>query len=285
MPCGETAISSWMSPKCVRVGIYACLAACICILSGCTRYSRDWRLYGSLDAPGRIAFLDEAVRIGTEDDCWRAAREVRKRYYELGPGVGLVLRGLKDAKASRGPRNPKLAGDLSASIDILELAGIVSPEKAVAAPVTMATAPVFLADPGVLTMAVFDFKAGGGLSVSDASVAADWLRVALVNARRFRVIERQSMDRILAEQAFQQTGCTNQECAVKLGKVLNVSHIVLGTISRFMTSFVVSVRVVRVESGEIIYADEARGTDEDGIISGIRGIVGKMVASFPSVKP
>ena len=266
------------------------LAACICILSGCARYSRDWRQYGTLDAPGRIAFLDEAVRDGTEDDCWKAAREVRKRYYELGPGVGIVLQDLKDAKASKGRRNPKLAGDLSASIDILELAGIVASERPVETPVvvnaaSVVAAPAVTADPGVLTMAVFDFKAGGGLSASDASVAADWFRVALVNARRFRVIERQSMDRILAEQAFQQTGCTNQECAVKLGKVLNVSHIVLGNISKFMTSFVVSVRVVRVENGEIIYADEARGTDEDGIITGIRGIVEKMVATLPSAKP
>jgi len=60
------------------------------------------------------------------------------------------------------------------------------------------------------------------------------------------------MDRILAEQAFQQTGCTSSECAVKLGKLLNVHKMVVGEYSvieklRFITASLVDVETGRIE--------------------------------------
>ncbi|MEK7766930.1 MAG: CsgG/HfaB family protein, partial [bacterium] len=61
-------------------------------------------------------------------------------------------------------------------------------------------------------VAVSDFQADG-VSSSDASVIANLLRGELVKSGMFNVVEKKNMDKVLAEQAFQQTGCTTQECA------------------------------------------------------------------------
>jgi hypothetical protein len=51
-------------------------------------YTKDWIRYDALDTTGKLNFLSDAIGSGSENDCWKAAREVRRHYYELGPGVG-----------------------------------------------------------------------------------------------------------------------------------------------------------------------------------------------------
>lgn len=124
-----------------------------------------------------------------------------------------------------------------------------------------------LASPVRLTMkniAVARLNASG-VSASDAAVIADMLRGELFNTGSFNVIEKQNMDKILAEQAFQQTGCTTQDCAIKLGKLLNVQSMVVGSFGKLLEKYIVSIRVVNVESGKVMYADKAKGETVDQI--------------------
>ncbi len=104
-----------------------------------------------------------------------------------------------------------------------------------------------------------------GVSASDAAVIADMLRGELFNTGSFNVIEKRNMEQILAEQAFQQTGCTTQHCAIKLGKLLNVQAMVVGSFGKLMERYIVSIRVVDVESGKVMYADKAKGETVDQI--------------------
>jgi hypothetical protein len=65
-------------------------------------------------------------------------------------------------------------------------------------------------------------------------------------------VDKANMDRLMAEQAFQQTGCTDSDCAVKLGKLLNVKKMVVGNYSmggsvRFLTASLVDVETGRIE--------------------------------------
>ena len=59
------------------------------------------------------------------------------------------------------------------------------------------------------------------------------------------------MDVILAEQGFQQSGCTTSECAVEMGQIMNVEKIVAGTISKVGNTFSSSIRVIDISSGSI----------------------------------
>ena len=71
-----------------------------------------------------------------------------------------------------------------------------------------------------VTVAVMDFAAANA-SAQDAAIVSNFVRMAMVRLGVFAVVDKKNMDRVLQEQAFQQTGCTSQECAVKLGKLLN----------------------------------------------------------------
>lgn len=102
-------------------------------------------------------------------------------------------------------------------------------------------------------IAVAEFS-GKNVPQSDASIVADFLRKELVNTNRVAVVEKANMDKILAESAFQQSGCSTSECAVQMGKVLNVKNMILGTLSKLGSVYYVVVSNVDVESGKIIAA-------------------------------
>jgi len=111
---------------------------------------------------------------------------------------------------------------------------------------------------GAINVAVLDLAAQG-VSASDASVITDMLRGALVKTGKVAMIEKQNMDKVLAEQAFQQTGCTSEECAIKMGKLLNVQRMIVGSFGKLLDKYIVNIRVVNVETGKIVYADSAGG--------------------------
>lgn len=85
----------------------------------------------------------------------------------------------------------------------------------------------------------------------NATILSNKLRSDLVNTGAFKVIERGEMNKILQEQEFQQTGCTSSECAVEMGQVLGVSHIVSGSISKMDSLYYVNVKLINVATGGI----------------------------------
>jgi len=117
-----------------------------------------------------------------------------------------------------------------------------------------------------------------GVSASDAAVISDILRSELVRTGAFKVLERTNMEKLLAEHSFQQTGCTTEECAIKLGKMLNVQRMIVGSAGKLLSAYIVSVRVVNVQTGEIMYSDEARGTDDRDLTARLRDLAGRLSA-------
>lgn len=101
-----------------------------------------------------------------------------------------------------------------------------------------------------------------GVSRNDAAIISDRLREALVQSDQVRVLEREEMDRILKEQAFQQSGaCDQSECAVKIGKLLSVDRMVVGTVGRIGELYTISARILDVGTGEVLFT---ASRDESG---------------------
>jgi len=126
-----------------------------------------------------------------------------------------------------------------------------------------------------LNFAIADLR-GENVSAGDAAVMADLLRNELVKTNTFTVIEKQNMDKVLSEHAFQQTGCSSEECAVKLGKLLNVQRMAVGSFGKLMDSYILSIRVVNVETGAIIYADSAEGEKVSQLRGGVKDMAQRM---------
>jgi TolB-like protein len=106
----------------------------------------------------------------------------------------------------------------------------------------------------LLNVAVMDMT-GQNVGAGDAAVITDLLRGELVKTRKFNVLERGNMERVLAEQAFQQTGCTSDDCAVKLGKLLNCQRMVSGSLGKLAAEYYLNVRVVDIETGRVVWSD------------------------------
>ena len=133
------------------------------------------------------------------------------------------------------------------------------------------TGPAGAAAGGTPAVAVMEFEANDA-SPADAATVAQFVRSALVRTRRFAVVDKHNMDKILAEQAFQRTGCVSESCAVELGKILNVSAIMFGSYGLFEGVRVVSLQLVDVRTGHIVASETERFRGAD-FVEGAGGLL------------
>ena len=114
------------------------------------------------------------------------------------------------------------------------------------------------AEAGKELVAVLDFEAVGASKV-EADAMTDRLREELLKSGRFTLVDRTQMKAVLDEQALQQTGCTSQECAVQVGKVLGVRKLVSGKITKLSdTQWLLSAQMVDVETSQTLRAESIR---------------------------
>jgi TolB-like protein len=102
-----------------------------------------------------------------------------------------------------------------------------------------------------LRIAILDFTNTGGLSKQETGTLGNRLRSMLVKTNAFIVLERGQMDDILDEQGFQQTGCTTTECAVEMGRLLNVQKMISGTIGKLGKTYTIDLSLIDVQTAEI----------------------------------
>lgn len=110
---------------------------------------------------------------------------------------------------------------------------------------------------------------------------SDTISTLLFQTKIFVVLERAKMNEILKEQAFQMSGCTTTECAVEVGKTLNVRYILVGSLSKINNSNVVNIRIVDVESSELISAEMGRCSPDQDMIGVLENMINKIASSMP----
>lgn len=127
----------------------------------------------------------------------------------------------------------------------------------------------------------FEDRSGTGYNHLGEGVA-DMLVTALVKSGKFSVLERQELEKVLDEQKLGESGLVTPETAPKLGKLLGVELLVVGSVSEFGTkekqvsgglSFisggvktktaraVVDVRLVNTVTSEIVAAEKEEGEE------------------------
>lgn len=113
-----------------------------------------------------------------------------------------------------------------------------------------------------------------GVSESEARALSDRLRIEIFNAGEYEVMERDKMNRILDEMQFHLNDCTSDECAIEIGRLIGVSKIIAGSISKVGEYFTVSARLIDVETSKI----EATAIED---VEGTLGIV--LTQAMPSI--
>lgn len=71
-----------------------------------------------------------------------------------------------------------------------------------------------------------------------------------------RVVEREQIQKLLEEQSLGTSGRVNPETAAKVGKLVGARYVVLGTFIDFYGDFRVDVRLVNVETSEIVKVEK-----------------------------
>ena len=111
------------------------------------------------------------------------------------------------------------------------------------------TLPVLAKTP----VAVLELQPKAKATEDEANLLTDRIRIMLVNSGEYRVMEREMISRLLKEQGFQSTKvCEGSECGVKIGRLLAVREIITGTVTRLGAVYSLNLRLIDVESGEIL---------------------------------
>jgi len=134
-------------------------------------------------------------------------------------------------------------------------------------------------------LAVLDIEITGQIEKEFTKPISDSIRREILKSGQFEVIDRSNMEKILKEQAFQMTGCTNKDCAVEAGQLLGVGKIVVGTLSKMGKMYYLSLSLVNVASGktERLEEDSCLCEVEDLIESSKRVARKLMAATSPTM--
>ena len=127
----------------------------------------------------------------------------------------------------------------------------------------------------------FEDRSGSGFH-SLGSGVADMLATALVKSGKFSVIERQELERVIAEQKLGESGLVTPQSAPKVGQLLGAELFVIGAVTECGTKesnigggvsmfggglktkkarTVVDIRLVNTTTGEVIASEAEEGTE------------------------
>ena len=132
-----------------------------------------------------------------------------------------------------------------------------------------------------INVAVINLKAGSGVSEGECELITDRLRTELFNTRKVNVMERSQMQEILKEQGFQQSGaCTDDACLVEMGQMLGVQSLVIGSLGKLGSMFMINVRKIDVRTAKVlkVVSVDVRGDIEE-VVAHIARIAQQLVSS------
>ncbi len=115
-----------------------------------------------------------------------------------------------------------------------------------------------------ISIAVMDLEARG-IDQTTAEYVSDRVRAELIGTGAFRVMERGPMlSALMEEQQFQMSGlCSEQSCLVEIGEIIGVQRIIGGSIYRIGPSYRIVLRLVNVETAELVLLEEERAANLD----------------------
>ncbi|MBN2442581.1 MAG: hypothetical protein JXJ04_14600 [Spirochaetales bacterium] len=99
-------------------------------------------------------------------------------------------------------------------------------------------------------------------SLSKAIV--DFIINAFVNEGTMKVVDRNSIEKILSEQEFQTMDFTDTSKVIKIGKLAGAEYIVFGSLSKVAEVFYLNIKLISVETAEITGSSISTAKDASG---------------------
>ena len=134
------------------------------------------------------------------------------------------------------------------------------------------------------TIAVVEFTDLQGNVTDFGRFLAEELVTRLGDLEKFKVIERQLLTKIIAEQKLSLTGVVDPASAKQLGKILGVDAIVSGSVTNLAQSVRVNARLISTETGEV-FATASADIFKDESVTGLLASGGGSTSGAPTSKP
>ena len=112
---------------------------------------------------------------------------------------------------------------------------------------------------GKPTIAVLDFESIGAEEHLGKAVS-EIMRTELIDANRYRVVERAQINKTISEQRFQKSGLIDDKSAIELGKLLGADLIVIGSVVKIGTSYTINSRMIETKTGKRSWERTSPGT-------------------------
>ncbi len=100
-------------------------------------------------------------------------------------------------------------------------------------------------------IAIIEFSDLEGNKIKMGKYIAEELTTRLFKTKKFDVVERSMLEKILKEQQLSLTGLLDEESAKQLGKILGVDAICSGTITDLSNTIKINARLVSTETGSL----------------------------------
>ena len=119
----------------------------------------------------------------------------------------------------------------------------------------------------------FGTTAGGGISGSDVASLTSLFETKLINTGMYNVVEQAQADKILQAQAMSLSGCVDESCALEIGKLLAADTVVLGSVNKIGSLYILNAKMVNVELGKSLNAESLKADSLEEIVDQLADLV------------
>ncbi len=136
-----------------------------------------------------------------------------------------------------------------------------------------------------MSLAVLPFGKLAGEVSANGQNAQEYFSQGLFDLQRFRLVERQNLDRVLEEQQLSGTQLVDKDRAVQLGKIVGADATAFAELTERSDGIELRVRIVDNESTDILFEDSAFSTAESqqDIEFEMLSLADKITRAFPLV--
>ncbi len=123
---------------------------------------------------------------------------------------------------------------------------------------------------------VLDFVHSSNVSREMAVSSQNFFISELAKTEEFSIIEKSQLQEILKEVEFQQTGCTDTICEIKIGEMLSADKIASGSILKKEKKYIITITIRNVKDKSLEFSDTIDLLDINNLEITMNSLVDKM---------
>ncbi len=111
-----------------------------------------------------------------------------------------------------------------------------------------------------------------------AEILTESLIASFVSINKYQIVERSQLDKILSELKLSNSDEFTDDMILDIGKLSKSKLVIIGSVGKLGSSYLLTIRTIEVETGNVIYADKVVVKTLDALLGGTDTIVNKIVA-------